>query len=300
MSAKNRYLGKMTAEQAQNDKKLAEDKLFVSLKRHIIKEREHKKQLEAETAKEEQLRNEREARKKQDKMTLGKTQQEILQVEEQLVQLKNKKHQLFLQLKALITKEVEMEKIRKENDLAMNVRNDVGPTYASYGPNDKGVKRNRSPVPQADYYKHAGQSQGVYLPPKADTGRHETRRAVLWYNPAKYGTSPHQGWPMTSNIVNNRYPLPQTVQTPHIMHLNSEHQQPPPPQLVKQAPSAPVPTPKSGAISIEKIGETMRAKLPAQQDFTIHRRIGQQPPGQGQTQPEFPNGPYHGNILRYD
>lgn len=116
MSAKNRYLGKMTAEQqqAQNDKKAAEDKLFVSLKRHIIKEREHKKQLEAETAKEEQLRNEREARKKQDKQTLGKTQQEILQVEEQLVQLKNKKHQLFLQLKALITKEVEMEKIRKE------------------------------------------------------------------------------------------------------------------------------------------------------------------------------------------
>lgn len=120
MSAKNRYLGKMTAEQQQqqHDKKLAEDKLFKSLKRQIIKEREHKKQLEAETAKEEQLRNEREARKKQDKMTLGKTQQEINQVEEQLVQLKNKKHQLFLQLKALITKEVEMEKIRKEKYVA--------------------------------------------------------------------------------------------------------------------------------------------------------------------------------------
>lgn len=116
MSAKNRYLGKLTAEQ-QNDKKKQDDReqqLFTSLKRHIIKEREHKKQLEAETAKEEQLRNEREARKKQDKQTLGKTQQEISQVEDQLIQLKNKKHQLFLQLKALITKEVEMEKIRKE------------------------------------------------------------------------------------------------------------------------------------------------------------------------------------------
>lgn len=178
----------------------------------------------------------------------------------------------------------------------------MGPTYAPYGANDKsGVKRGRSPVPQADYYKHAGQSQGVYLPPKSDTGRHETRRAVLWYNPAKYGTSPHQGWPMTSNIVNNRYPpLPQTVPAPHILHLNSEHQQPPP-QLVKQAPSAPPPTQKSGAISIEKIGETMRAKLPAQQqDFTIHRRIGVNPPGPGQQQPEFPNGPYHGNLLRYE
>lgn len=125
MSAKNRYLGKLTAEQ-QNDKKKQDDRdqqLFTSLKRHIIKEREHKKQLEAETAKEEQLRNEREARKKQDKQTLGKTQQEISQVEDQLIQLKNKKHQLFLQLKALITKEVEMEKIRKERLVLNTISN---------------------------------------------------------------------------------------------------------------------------------------------------------------------------------
>lgn len=131
MSAKNRYLGKITAEQQQqqNDKKLAEDKLFSSLKRHIIKEREHKKQLEAETAKEEQLRNEREARKKHDKQTLGKTQQEIAQVEDQLIQLKNKKHQLFLQLKALITKEVEMEKIRKEKYFVLFELNAKSLTY---------------------------------------------------------------------------------------------------------------------------------------------------------------------------
>lgn len=181
----------------------------------------------------------------------------------------------------------------------MNSRNDAGPAYAPYGANDKGVKRGRSPVPQADYYKHTGQSQGVYLPPKTDTGRHETRRAVLWYNPAKYGTSPHQGWPMTNNIVNNRYPLPQNVPAPHIqLHLNSEHQQ-------QQQQQPPQPAPKSGAISIEKIGDT-RAKIPAQQqDFTIHRRIGNvNPPGPGQQQQqqpgEFPNGPYHGNLLRYD
>lgn len=184
----------------------------------------------------------------------------------------------------------------------MNVRNDVGTSYAPYGPNDKGVKRGRSPVPQ-DYYKHAGgQSQGVYLPPKTDTGRHETRRAVLWYNPAKYGTSPHQGWPMTSNIVSNRYPLPQSVPAPHILHLNSEHQQAPPPQLKQTASAALPPSQKAGSISIEKIGDNMRAKIPAQQqDFTIHRRIGNvNPPGQGQQQPEFPNGPYHGNLIRYE
>jgi hypothetical protein len=163
----------------------------------------------------------------------------------------------------------------------------------NHGANEKGVKRNRSPVPQADYYKHnAEQSQGVYMPQKPETGRHETRRAVLWYNPAKYGTSPHQGWP-TNNIVTNRYPLPQSVPAPHILHLNNEHQQQPPPQLVKQSPSAPPPTNKSAAISIEKIGENMRAKIPPQQDFTIHRRIGNAP-GQGQQQPEL----LYPNILR--
>jgi G protein pathway suppressor 2 len=81
-----------------------------------MRERERKKQQELETAKEEQLRSEVLARKKQDNIkTLGKTKEEIQQVEEQMIQLKNKKHQLFLQLKALITKEVEMEKIRKES-----------------------------------------------------------------------------------------------------------------------------------------------------------------------------------------
>jgi hypothetical protein len=81
-----------------------------------MRERQRKKQQELETAKEEQLRSEVLARKKQDNAkTLGKTKEEIQQVEEQMIQLKNKKHQLFLQLKALITKEVEMEKMRKES-----------------------------------------------------------------------------------------------------------------------------------------------------------------------------------------
>lgn len=90
MSAKNRYLGKMSVLEQQQQAGEAEDKvnhknlmnffvekkvqgelLFKSLKRHIIKEREHKKQLEAETAKEEKTRIEREARKKQDNMNLG-------------------------------------------------------------------------------------------------------------------------------------------------------------------------------------------------------------------------------------
>lgn len=164
------------------------------------------------------------------------------------------------------------------------MRNSIGgPPF--YGQNEKGIKRGRSPPPQSEYYKHAGQQQGVYMPPKTpDTGRHETRRAVLWYNPAKYGQAPQ--WPMT-----NRYPLPQNVPAPpHILHLNSEHQQPPQSQPAPQ---------KTGSIEISKIVDPMRPKIPGQQqDFTIHRRIGNvNQPGQ---QPEFPNPPYHANILRYE
>lgn len=79
-----------------------------------MNERERKKQLEEETAKEEQMRVEREAREKRDKMTLGKTQEELMSLENELIKLKNKKQNLFLTLKVLLTNEDEMKKRRKE------------------------------------------------------------------------------------------------------------------------------------------------------------------------------------------
>lgn len=172
------------------------------------------------------------------------------------------------------------------SDKAMNVRNESSP-YPAYGVSDKGIKRSRSPISQGDYYKHS--SQGVYLPPKDQRGV-DTGRAVLWYNPAKYGTPPQHQWPMTNNIVSNRYQIPQPVPPRHI--LISDHQQLPPPQLVKQqAPSA-ASVQKSSAISIEKINDPMRPKLPSQQqDLSIHRRIN--PAGQNQQQNDFQNPPYH-------
>lgn len=46
----------------------------------------------------------------------------------------------------------------------VNVRNDVGLAYQPYSNDKSGVKRPHSPVNQADYYKHGGQTQR-YLPP---------------------------------------------------------------------------------------------------------------------------------------
>lgn len=174
--------------------------------------------------------------------------------------------------------------------------------YMPYGNvSDKGLnKRSRSPVSQGDYYKHS--NQGVYLPQKDQRSVvPDTGRAVLWYNPAKYGAPPpHTQWAMTNNnIVTNRYPMqsvPQPVQTRHI--LIGDHQQPQPPQLVKTSSSQPPSVQKSGAaISIEKINDPMRAKITQpQQDFTIHRRINP-PQGQQPQQSDFQNPPYH---VRYE
>lgn len=170
----------------------------------------------------------------------------------------------------------------------MNFRNESIP-YPAYGVSDKGLKRSRSPISNAEYYKQ--QHQGVYLPPKDQRGV-DTGRAVLWYNPAKYGTPPQHQWPMTNTtVVNNHYPIP-----PRHMIIGEHPSKIPPPQLVKQPPSSAAPVQqKSSAISIEKINDTMRPKLPPQQqDMSIHRRIN--PPGQNPQQ-DFQNPPYH---VRYE
>lgn len=181
------------------------------------------------------------------------------------------------------------------------MRNDQS-QYMPYGTvTDKaGIKRSRSPMSnQGDYYKHS--AQGVYLPPKDQRSlAPDTGRAVLWYNPAKYGQPPPHQWAMTNMAPTNRYPMqtvPQAVPTRHILigdHPQQQQQQPQPPQLVKTSAAPPPNVQKSGAaISIEKINDPMRPKIAQpQQDFTIHRRIN--PPGQGQPSqnPDFPN-PYH-------
>jgi hypothetical protein len=168
----------------------------------------------------------------------------------------------------------------------MNFRNESIP-YPAYGVSDKGLKRSRSPISQGEYYKQ--QNPGVYLPPKDLQRGVDTGRAVLWYNPAKYGTSPQHHWPMTNTtVINNHYQIPPR-------HMIIENQKIPPPQLVKQPPSSAAPVQKSSAISIEKINDPMRPKITTQQqDMSIHRRINPQGPNQ---QPDFQNPPYH---VRYE
>lgn len=53
----------------------------------------------------ERQRKERERQQKQDVMTLGETREQISQLEQRLAQLKDEKHQLFLQLKKVLNED---------------------------------------------------------------------------------------------------------------------------------------------------------------------------------------------------
>lgn len=53
-------------------------------------------------AEEERQRKERETQQKQNVMTLGETREQISTLENELIQLKNEKHQVFIQLKKVL------------------------------------------------------------------------------------------------------------------------------------------------------------------------------------------------------
>ncbi|KAF5304919.1 hypothetical protein FQR65_LT00803 [Abscondita terminalis] len=68
---------------------------------------------------EERLRKEREAREQQDVMTLGETREQIQQLEGKLQQLKEEKHQLFLQLKKVLNEDDNRRRqlVKESNDM---------------------------------------------------------------------------------------------------------------------------------------------------------------------------------------
>jgi len=185
--------------------------MWIALKTHIIRQRQKKKQEQEADAEVERLRKEKERQQKQDKMTLGETREQISQLEQRLQQLKEEKHQLFLQLKKVLNEDDNRRRQAvKESDvietygypggmslgipqlfLQQNIplanRNPLYKVPSSHSLLPGGtLKRRRSPspasYPQYGAYK-TSTNQGNYQ--KADDGRrgHEYVRAVLWNKP---------------------------------------------------------------------------------------------------------------------
>lgn len=92
-----------------------------ALHRHIMMERERKRQEEEEVDKmmEQKMREEQERRKKkemEERMSLEETKEQILKLQEKLLALQEEKHQLFLQLKKVLHEE-EKRRRKEQSDL---------------------------------------------------------------------------------------------------------------------------------------------------------------------------------------
>ncbi|XP_030102047.1 G protein pathway suppressor 2 isoform X1 [Mus musculus] len=92
-----------------------------ALHRHIMMERERKRQEEEEVDKmmEQKMKEEQERRKKkemEERMSLEETKEQILKLQEKLSALQEEKHQLFLQLKKVLHEE-EKRRRKEQSDL---------------------------------------------------------------------------------------------------------------------------------------------------------------------------------------
>ncbi|XP_064486189.1 G protein pathway suppressor 2-like [Ornithodoros turicata] len=76
--------------------------MWAALKTHIMRQREKKKQEQEADAATERVRREQEQKRKQDAMTLEEIKDQVQQSEKKLKDLKDEKHQLFLQLKKVL------------------------------------------------------------------------------------------------------------------------------------------------------------------------------------------------------
>ncbi|KAG8507103.1 G protein pathway suppressor 2, partial [Galemys pyrenaicus] len=92
-----------------------------ALHRHIMMERERKRQEEEEVDKmmEQKMKEEQERRKKkemEERMSLEETKEQILKLQEKLLALQEEKHQLFLQLKKVLHEE-EKRRRKEQSDM---------------------------------------------------------------------------------------------------------------------------------------------------------------------------------------
>ncbi|KAK3730642.1 hypothetical protein RRG08_060310 [Elysia crispata] len=167
--------------------------MYEALKRHIMREREKKKQVEQEQdAMMERLRKERELKKKkeeEDNLTLEQTNEQIIALEKRLEELKQQKKDIYSQLKKASHQEDETLKRaqqKEQSEMTMSQPNYPHPALtaapqsmlihgrpALYKPTVPtpmmaGMKRQRSPTPPpssapSSAYSSYGHSEPKYL-----------------------------------------------------------------------------------------------------------------------------------------
>ncbi|TMW42547.1 hypothetical protein DOY81_012372 [Sarcophaga bullata] len=194
-----------------------EEKLRGALKSFILKERQRKKEEYEAKLEEDRLRKEREARERQNDMTLEETRTQITKMEKKLEDLHNQKQQLVLQLKKVLNEDENRKKQQKDNEMyamqALQAQQATAPQPPVFvppvrvqhhpmhiltkPPNNAPVKRGRSPSPtQQAYYKTANYSQ----PKHEEIRRGADSARVLWNKPhTQYQTPGTLFYQTTSN-----------------------------------------------------------------------------------------------------
>ncbi|KAG8226469.1 hypothetical protein J437_LFUL009777 [Ladona fulva] len=142
--------------------------MWNALKAHIIRERQRKKQEQEADAEVERQRKERERQQKQDVMTLGETREQISHLEAKLAQLKDEKHQLFLQLKKVLNEDdIRRRQLVKESNDMLNMHgNYPAVALGSGGHPPIFLQANMSLAGRTPLYKvTSGHGQHNLLPP---------------------------------------------------------------------------------------------------------------------------------------
>ncbi|KAG8036612.1 hypothetical protein G9C98_003934 [Cotesia typhae] len=210
--------------------------MWQALKNHITRERQRKKQEQEADAEEERLRKERERQQKQDVMTLGETREQICSLETELSQLKDEKHQLFLQLKKVLNEDDNRRRLlTKETNICSDVLT-VG-NYQTTGANvvhqqlflPVPTRHSPSPPPSASSYHTAygykPQPMPNYNPPHSrdvrgdgmgfteseDAARRTgDSRAVLWNKNNQYPPSTFYSTPGGQSVYSYSAPTSQS------------------------------------------------------------------------------------------
>ncbi|XP_048756320.1 G protein pathway suppressor 2-like isoform X2 [Ostrea edulis] len=159
--------------------------MYQALKRHIMKERERKKQEQEQDAMMmERLKKEEEMKKKkeqEDSLTLEQTKEQISQLDKKMEDLKTEKHELFSQLKKVLHQEDETRKkaqLKEQSELQIMQHSTVlGLPHAMSGRpmlyrppqptmvQQVAMKRGRSPSPPpSQSYQYSNKMMAASIP----------------------------------------------------------------------------------------------------------------------------------------
>lgn len=250
-------------------KKQRDDQLWLSLKEHILLERQKKREEQEAEVEEERLRKERQERDRQDAMTLGETRDQIQLLNTRLDELRNEKQQLFLRLKKVLNEDENRKKQQQQKDSEMFALQNMVQTQGPHGqiflppraPHQQLMqkylqsvppmgnmptppnKRGRSPSPTLGYYKTNNPQYSQTI--KIEDGRRggEVARTVLWNKPTYQNSPGTLYYPANAQesrgqaIIYPTYAPNMSLSLHQGYHVELQQVPPPPPQ--SQPPSGP-------------------------------------------------------------